>query len=269
MSRPDGPRPAVVVVPAEWGETLPGGADRETGATTMTGSTTTDAGPYLAADVLGDLLGSRHSCRAFLPRPVPRAVIRRILELAQQTPSWCNTQPWQVAITEGEGTERFRKGLADYVRTHPQEPDFPFPREYRGTYQERRKECALQLYTSVGITPGDRAASGEQTMKNFDLFDAPHVAVVTSDDALGTYGAVDCGLYVNSFLLAAESLGVAAVPQAALAGSAPYLREFFGLAPERKVVCAISFGYADDEHPANTFRTSRADVDTVVTWASS
>ncbi len=131
-----------------------------------------------------------------------------------------------VAITEGEGTERFRKGLGEYCGPNPQESDFPFPAEYRGAYQQRRKECAMQLYASVGIAPGDRQASAQQTMKNFDLFGAPHVAIVTTDAALGVYGAVDCGLYVNTFLLAAQSLGVASIPQAALAGSAPYLRSF-------------------------------------------
>lgn len=227
---------------------------------------TSSISPLEAA--LSDLLETRHSCRAFLPAPVPRPVIERILELAQRTPSWCNTQPWQVVITEGKGTERFREGLAAYVRSAPQQPDFEFPREYVGVHQERRKECALQLYTSVGIEPGDRAASAQQTMKNFDLFDAPHVAVISSDEALGAYGAVDCGLYVNSLLLAAHALGVATVPQAALAGSAPYLRDFFGLPETRKIVCAISFGYADTGHPANAFRTSRAGLDAVATWVS-
>ncbi|WP_305092847.1 nitroreductase [Prescottella sp. R16] len=214
------------------------------------------------------LLETRSSCRAFAPDPVPRDVVEQILETAQRTPSWCNTQPWQVSLTEGDATERFRAGLREYVRSSPQEPDFPFPTGYRGDYGTRRKDCAMQLYSSVGIAEGDRRASAEQTMKNFDLFDAPHVAVVTSDEALGVYGAVDCGLYVNTFLLAAHSLGVAAVPQAALAGSAPYLRRFFGLADDRKVVCSISFGYADDTHPANSFRTPRADIDTVATWVS-
>ena len=217
---------------------------------------------------LRHLLETRRSCRAFRAEPVPRATVEHILEMAQRTPSWCNTQPWQVSITEGEGTERFRKGLADYVRSSPQAPDFPFPTEYRGDYGARRKECAMQLYESVGIAPGDRPASSAQTMKNFDLFGAPHVAIITTDEALGVYGAVDCGLYVNSFLLAAHSLGVAAIPQAALAGSAPYLRGFFGLPEDRKVVCSISFGYADDAHPANSFRTTRADLAAVASWVS-
>ena len=87
----------------------------------------------------------------------------------------------------------------------------------------------MALYSSVGIEHGDRAGSAAQTMKNFELFGAPHVAIITTDEALGTYGAVDCGLYVNSFLLAAQSLGVATIPQAALAGSSKFIHEHFGI----------------------------------------
>ena len=217
---------------------------------------------------LESLLDSRISCRAYEDRQVPRDVINEILRLAQKTPSWCNTQPWQVAITEGEGTEKFRAGLGAYVMANPQESDFEFPREYQGVYKSRRFDCAMALYSSVGIEHGDRAGSGAQTMKNFELFGAPHVAIITTDEALGTYGAVDCGLYVNSFLLAAQSLGVATIPQAALAGCSKFIHEHFGIDDTRKVVCAISFGYADTEHPVNGFRTDRDDVDNVVQWMS-
>lgn len=221
----------------------------------------------VAPSTLAALLSARFSCRAFLPDPVPEDVIIEILTLAQRTPSWCNTQPWQVAVTDGEATERFRRGLRDAVQTVSQAPDIEFPSSYHGIYGDRRKECAVQLYSSLGID-GDRVASAEQTMKNFDLFGAPHVAIVTTDAALGTYAAVDCGLYVNTFLLAAQSLGVATVPQAALAGCAPYVRDFFEIPDDRNVLCAISFGYPDLTHPANTFRTSRADLDSVVQWVT-
>jgi proline dehydrogenase len=40
------------------------------------------------------------------------------------------------------------------------------------------------------VVRGDREASGRQARENFRLFGAPHVAIVTTDAALGTYGAV-------------------------------------------------------------------------------
>jgi hypothetical protein len=57
-------------------------------------------------------------------------------------------------------------------------------------------------------------------------------------------------------------------PSRPLAGCSPYLRDFFDIPEGRNVVCAISFGYPDTEHPANGFRTTRADQDAVVGWVS-
>jgi nitroreductase len=215
---------------------------------------------------LDELLQARYSCRGFKPDPVPRATIEAILATAQQSASWCNTQPWRVIITEGEETEAVRQGLQEAVSTGNMGADLPFPEAYLGDAKDRRRQCAWQLYEAVGIEWGDREASGAQTFKNFQLFGAPHLAVVTTEKSLGLYGAVDCGLWINAFLLAATSHGVATIAQAAIAGCAPYLRERYDIADDRQVLCGISFGYEDPDHPANTFRTERAAVADVATF---
>jgi nitroreductase len=218
------------------------------------------------AEALGRLLSTRHSCRGFLPDPVADDVITRILGIAQRTPSWCNAQPWQVVITKGAATERFRAALGAYVAKNPPAPDIATPREYRGIYLERRRACGFQLYEAAGVARGDREASAKQGFENYRFFGAPHVAIITTDEALGTYGAVDCGAYVNNFLLAAQSLGVASIPQAALASHSKFVHEHFRLGNDRLIVCGISFGYEDHTHKTNRFRTSRAALDEVVTW---
>jgi nitroreductase len=209
-------------------------------------------------EALERLLSDRHSCRGFLPEPVADSTIMRILELAQHTPSWCNAQPWQVIITKGTATDKFRAALNTHIAENRPAPDIAFPREYRGAYLQRRRECGFQLYEAVGVARGDRVASAKQGAENFRLFGAPHVALITSDEALGTYGAIDCGAYVNNFLLAAQSLGVATIPQAALASYSKFMRGYFGIGDDRIFVCGISFGYEDHAHKANGFRTSRA-----------
>jgi nitroreductase len=148
----------------------------------------------------------------------------------------------------------------------PNTGDFPFPREYRGVYLERRRESGFQLYNSLGIVRGDKAAYAKQALENFNFFGAPHVAIVHTDEALGVYGAIDCGGYVTSFMLAAQALGVATVPQAALAFHSEVVRKHFGLGEDRQVVCGISFGFADADHKANSYRTSRASIADTVTF---
>ncbi|RYY97381.1 MAG: nitroreductase [Comamonadaceae bacterium] len=213
------------------------------------------------------LLQARASCRGFLDTPVPDAVVRRILVAAQRTPSWNNVQPWQVIVTRPEATDRLRAALqaagADGAGF-----DIDPPAEYRGVYLERRRACGFGLYASVGIERGDRVASARQAAENFRLFGAPHLALVTTERLLGTYGVLDCGAYVNNFMLAATASGVASIAQAALAQRSPLLRDWFEIPPDRQIVCGISFGHADPDHPANRFRTTRAELEETVRWVS-
>ncbi|MFI5427114.1 nitroreductase family protein [Aeromicrobium sp. UC242_57] len=90
------------------------------------------------------------------------------------------------------------------------------------------------------------------------------MAIVTTDAALGPYGYVDSGAYLSVLLLAAQSLGIAAVPQAAIAMYSDLVRQHFDLPEDRLVLLGVSFGYADVEHPVNQFRTTRASVSEAV-----
>jgi nitroreductase len=218
--------------------------------------------------VLEELLASRYSCRAFLPQPVPRPIIDRILTAAQRTASWCNSQPWQIVIARGEAKERFRKLIyTEAASGAGDDHDFTPPREYLGVYLERRRESGFQLYNTLGIARGDKAAYGKQALENYNFFGAPHVAVIHTDEALGIYGAIDCGAYVGNFLLAAQALGLGAIPQAALARHSGLIRRHFGLDDSRRVVCGISFGFPDRDHKINSYRTSRASIADTATFA--
>ena len=217
--------------------------------------------------VLEELLDERYSCRAYRPDPVPRPIIDRILTAAQRTASWCNSQPWQVVIASGEAKEKFRKLIyAEAASGAGDNHDFTPPREYLGVYQERRRESGFQLYNTLGIARGDKAAYGRQALENYNFFGAPHVAIIHTDEALGIYGAIDCGAYVGNFLLAAQALGLGTIPQAALARHSGLIRRHFGLGDDRRVVCGISFGFPDRDHKINSYRTSRANIPDAVTF---
>lgn len=217
-------------------------------------------------DTLNDILEARYSCRAFKPDAVPRATVERIIATAQHVPSWCNAQPWQVIVTEGAETQAFRAGLQKAVETTIPRWDIEGPSGYSGVYADRRRTCGWQLYDAVGVQKGDRAGSGAQMMRNFALFDAPHVAIITSPKELGPYGVMDTGGFVTAFTLAAKAMGVDTIAQAAVASYAAFVRTHFSIPEDRLILCAISFGYGDPDHPANTFRTDRAAVAETLDW---
>ena len=223
------------------------------------------------AKVLARLLARRFSCRAFLPKPVPRETIEAILGIAQLSASWCNSQAWQVIITDGDATKRFSEALLASAATPEgaeMSSDFPRPARYTGRYQERRRETGWQLYEAVGVAQGDRAGSGRQTLQNFHLFGAPHAMVITSDRDLGVYGAVDCGGYIANLMTVAQSFGVDTIAQAAIAMQSACVRKFFDISEDRMIVCGMSFGYGDPNHAANSFRTRRDGIQEIVHWVS-
>ena len=218
--------------------------------------------------VLTRLLAGRYSCRRYRADPVPRAAIARILAAAQLTASWCNAQPWQTIVTEGDGTERFRKAMMERaVSGQRSGPDIAFPIGYEGVYGTRRRDAGWALYGALGIEKGDRAGSGRQMLENFRLFGAPHVLFLTTERDLGIYGVLDCGIYLGNLMLLLQAEGIASIAQGALASHAGFVREWFGIPDHRQLLVGMSFGYPDPAHPANGFRTTRADPDDTVQWA--
>ena len=219
------------------------------------------------ADGLHRIMAARFSCRAFRSGAIPEATIRDIVSTARLAPSWCNAQPWQLVITRGAETDRFRDALHAHASSGAApDPDLPWPRGYPGIYGDRRRAVGWQLYEAVGVKKGDREAGTRQALENFRLFGAPHVALLHAPEALCPYGALDCGGFVTAFCLAAQALGVATIPQAAVASYGSFVRDWFDIPEDRLLLCAISFGLPDVHHPANSFRAPRDDVDTFIEW---
>ena len=218
------------------------------------------------ADTLARLLRARFSCRGYRPDPVPRATIEAALADAQHVASWCNSQPWQVIACGPEETARLAAALSTHAAQAAHDSDIPFPDRYEGVYRDRRSTCGWQLYEAVGVAKGDRAGSARQMAENFRLFGAPNFLLVTTPRALGPYGILDCGAFVTGVLTALTARGVASIPMASVAGFSPFLRDRFAIPADRAVLCGIALGFADPDHPANTFRTGRAPLDAVVDW---
>ena len=60
-----------------------------------------------------DILKTRRSIRHFLDKPVPGPVLTQVLEAVQWSPSWANTQCWEVvAVTDNKTKENLAAALA-------------------------------------------------------------------------------------------------------------------------------------------------------------
>lgn len=213
------------------------------------------------------VIKERHSVRGFLDTPVDAELVSEIVDLAQQTPSWCNSQAWQLEMTSPDTTRALSKLLLDHARSgNPSQPDIAWPERYTDIYADRRRASGYALYESLNIERSNFDRRMEQALENHRFFGAPNVAFVTSPKDLGSYGLIDCGGFISTFQYVARSRGVASIAQAAPTMYSALVRDFLLIPDDRDIVCAIAFGYADTTHPANQFRTERAPTADVVRW---
>lgn len=198
----------------------------------------------------------RHSCRGFLPGPVAEETIFQILEQAQQSPSNCNTQPWNVHIVSGEKLRELSGKLIQAYRSGDFSPDFTFDiNHFDGRYKERQFAQGKTYYEALGISRDDKVSRDEANLKNYTFYNAPHVALLFMP-SVGDHVrvAADVGMYAQTFLLSLTSHGLAGVPQTVLGFFAGVIRENLGISDEYKMLFGISFGYEDSDAKANGFR---------------
>jgi nitroreductase len=219
--------------------------------------------------VIGDLAklwSERRSMRAFRPEPVPADDLRAMFAAAQHAPSWCNIQPWRVAVTMPPKTAELSAALITAAKSGLPHADVPFPIEYPPPYKDHRKACGVALYQAMGVGREDGAGRYDAWLRNYALFDAPHVAVVACDRRLGPYAFVDVGVWLGYVLTAAAALGIDTCPMASVAAYPEPLRAHLPIAESDIVLFGLALGRADAAAPANACRTSRDSVDANVTF---
>ncbi|HAB08087.1 nitroreductase [Alloalcanivorax venustensis] len=209
---------------------------------------------------LADALRSRRSVRGFLDKPVPEETLKAIFELAQLAPSNCNIQPWKVFVASGEVRDELRRRMVEKVTAGvPMEPDFePNAGKFSGVYRQRQVDCAVELYNNMGIARDDKPGRMRAQLRNFELFDAPHVVFIGMEREFGPTVALDVGMYIQSLMLAMTAYGVGSCAQGSMRYFPNDVREIFGEPASTAILVGISFGYEDPDVAANRTRVGRA-----------
>jgi nitroreductase len=215
---------------------------------------------------LEQLWRDRASRRAFRAEPIARAALVELFAAAQRAPSWCNVQPWRVVVTEPPRTKQLAETLVAAARAALPHADVPFPLDYPPPYQQQRVACGVALYQAMGIAREDKAARYDAWLRNYELFDAPHAAIVACDRRLGPYAYVDVGVWLGYVLTAAAALGIETCPMASVAAYPDTLRAQLPIAETDVILFALALGHADDAAPANRCRTTRQPVEANVVF---
>lgn len=206
-----------------------------------------------------ECLRQRRSVRGYLPTPIPEATLNAVFELAQWAPSNCNVQPWQVYVASGATRDSLRQRFLDGVASgRAMTPDIGFMPSLTGLHRDRQVECAQALYGAMGIDRGDKIGRMKATLRNFELFDAPHVCFIGMDKSFGIPMALDVGMYAQTLMLAMTAHGIGSCAQGSMGYYPGDVREAFGISEDIAILFGISFGYEDPAIAANNARTVRA-----------
>jgi nitroreductase len=208
---------------------------------------------------------SRRSIRAYLPKPVAREDIEKILEVAARAPSGTNIQPWNVYVLTGAAKE----GLSDAILKVYNDPElnkehtesyFYYPRQWVSPFIERRRKVGWDLYTLLGLTRDNKAGMAAQHGRNFRFFDAPVGLIFTIDRVLEQGSWLDYGMFLQNIMVAARARGLDTCPQAAFIHYHRIIAEHLQLSADETVVCGMALGWADPHKVENTLLTEREPV---------
>lgn len=216
----------------------------------------------IQAEIVETAITSRASIRAFLPTPVPRETIERILAAASYAPSGSNMQPWKVRVVAGDVRDRLIEAVsAEHDAGRVQERDFKYyPDPFPEPYLTRRRATGWGLYGTLGIAKGDKEAMHRQHGRNFLLFDAPVGLVFTIDNTLEMGSWLDYGTFLQNIMVMARGLGLHTCPQAAWCSFHTTVKQVLDIPEDEIVVCGMALGHADPDAVENTYRPVREPV---------
>jgi len=215
------------------------------------------------------LIKSRKSIRGYLNKPVPRAVIDEIIEVAKWSPSSMNTQPWYVHVITGEPLDRIRQGNTHNMVTGvPPKRDFPMKEAYQGVHRQRQIGIAVQLFEAMGIARDDKERRTDWVMRGFRQFDAPVSLVLTYDKHLepAAISQFDLGALSHAIVLAAWERGLGTVINGQGIMQSSVVHENAGIPDDQSIMTCIAMGYPDEGFVANHVKSVREDNQTFVRY---
>lgn len=210
----------------------------------------------------------RKSIRAFTDKEVSREMLTGIIDAAKWSPSYKNSQPWEVIIVSREKKKTLSAKLLELLAENIEsQPDFPpsmsWPRREQAQVDRllemRREATGFDLSDPKVITMAKKA--------NFKFYGAPHAIYLFQDNSLGSWSIFDIGIFAQSLMLAAHSKGLGSVPQAFATDYAPQIKEFLGIGQSKRLILGMSIGWPDMDSPLNQLSTERMDTADIVQWA--
>lgn len=214
-----------------------------------------------------DCIKSRMSIRKFKKDPVPKEILTEIINTARWSPSYKNSQPWEVLIVSGKKKDELSDKLISHLeRGDKPAPDIPEPAGWPENISKRINEHMRRRSEFFGIDLLNPDTIKRAKIANFRFYGAPHGIFLFQDKDLPLWSLFDIGIFTQSLMLAAHAMGIGTVPQAFLTDYSKTIKEFLGVPDTKRLVLGISIGYPDLQDRANSYRSNRIDIDEILRW---
>lgn len=212
-----------------------------------------------------EALNTRFSARAFKPDPVSKDTLMKILEAANHTPSWGNTQPWEAYVAGGKALDRIRQAnIANALKDAPRNPDLPAPQSWPEQMKKSYETNVASRLQALGIARDDKAGRQAQFQNNMNCFGAPVVIYLCLDKSLASWSLFDLGAYSMNIMLAAQDKGLGSIPAFNLVIYPDVIRQELEIPSHISIALGIALGYLDPQNLMNKFRSSRRAIQEVV-----
>ena len=212
-----------------------------------------------------ECIKTRMSIRKFKPDPVPVGTLMNVIDTAKWSPSYKNSQPWEIVIVSGQKKEELTKLLIELLEQNKKScPDLPEPGAWPPVIDARIAELIKKRSELTGKDLNDPEVRRKSKVANFRFYGAPHGIFLFQDSSLPLWSLFDIGLFAQNFMLAAHANGLGTVPQAFLTDYAQDVKKFLGLPESKRLVLGISIGYPDMESPINSQRTDRVETEDLI-----
>jgi len=214
-----------------------------------------------------ECIKGRMSIRKFRSEPVPKELLLEVIEAAQRSPSYKNSQPWEISIVSGKMKEALSKRLVDLFQSGAEpQPDMGSPAGWPEEIESRINDMLSKRGKAFGLDLESPDIQKKSKIANFNFYGAPHGIFLFQDGSLNEWSILDMGMFAQALMLAAHAKGLGTVPQAFLTDYAGEVKKFLGLPDSKRLVLGISIGYPQSGDRANSYRTERIEPYEMVRW---
>lgn len=219
---------------------------------------------------LREAIRTRRSVRAYLPKPVPQETIRELINDAIWSPSWANTQPWEILVVAGDTLDKFKtENRQALLKGETSFPDITVPKDWPDALKSRRIDLGKSVFDALSIERDNIDGRMEYYAQMYYLFDAPALILFLIDKELALeYTMLDTGIFLQTFSLLAHDRGLGTCPFGATVHCPEIVHKLFSIPDNKLLVIGLALGWPDKDAPVNNFERRRGRIEEFVKWIS-